>query len=105
MPEIQASGLHLCEIPGETMTLNVDECKAIGVDQKAVRKLAARLERCAMDARKLGLTIFGGAHSGDLRSTADINADQRRVIVAHMDGPWDGGDGGCSLFNGLECGE
>lgn len=88
------------------MTVNEKECAAAGLDPDTVRNLATRLERCGKEAARLGLTIFGGSGSGDLRSSRlRIGSEQRRVIVAHVTGSWDGGCGACSDVDGLECGE
>lgn len=77
------------------MMLMEDECRAAGVDPKAVAAIARRIERAAKDANRLGLKIFGGSGSGDIRTSANSISD-RPLILAQMEGPWDGGDGGAS---------
>jgi hypothetical protein len=90
--------------------VNDRECDAAGLDPKVVERLARRIEKCAKECQALGITIFGGAHSGDLRAD-EANRGARRVnerqlILAHMEGAWDGGDGGSNQDeNGLQRGE
>ena len=43
------------------MTVNEKECEVAGLSIHAVRGLARRIESCANDARRMGLTVFGGA--------------------------------------------
>ncbi|MBN9459002.1 MAG: hypothetical protein J0I54_20410 [Bosea sp.] len=75
------------------MLANEDECRAMGLDVKAVDRIARRINRAMKDANRLGLILFGGAGSGSLRGDADERG--RRLIVADFDGTnWDGGDGG-----------
>lgn len=78
------------------MSVYIDECRAAGLDPKAVASIAARLDRAAKDAHRLGLMVFGGSGSGSLR-TIETDDRSRHLIVADMDGgTWDGGDGGAS---------
>ena len=71
------------------MSENEDECRAVGIDPAEVRRLANRLNRAGRDARRLGLSIFGGSGSGSLRHGSQI-------VVADLEGHnWDGGDGAC----------
>lgn len=79
-----------------------DECKAAGVDVHTVRLLARRIERCARDAQSLGMVIFGGS------STTLRFADEKGgpLILATLEGPFDGGDGGAAIASdGLLRGE
>lgn len=69
---------------------NEDECRAAGLDPVKVRSLAARLQRAARDAERMGLQVFGGAHSGSLRYD---DGGGKQLVVAEMDGAWSGGDG------------
>lgn len=89
-----------------SVTIREDECRAAGIDPAEVRKIALRLARAARDAHKLGMLIFGGAHSGSLR---DLHGDtsQGRLVLAEIDsGSWDGGDGGAyPRADGLTRGE
>lgn len=83
----------------EPILLYERECDVAGQDPKTVARLARRLRSIASECEELGITIFGGAHSGDLRS-AEANKAQRGVsdrmlILASVPGPFDGGDGGC----------
>jgi hypothetical protein len=76
------------------MYLHEDEIKAAGLEPQAVAALARRLERAAKDARKMGLTVFGGTGTGTLRFNDDQwNPTNRPLILADIEGPWDGGDG------------
>ena len=92
------------------MYVNERECDAAGLDPKVVARLARRIEKAAKECAALGITVFGGAHSGDLRALeANIGRHtiyDRPLILAHMGGAWDGGDGGGSIDeNGLNRGE
>lgn len=88
------------------MIVYEDECRAQGVDPKKVRSIAMRLERAARDAQKLGLLVFGGAHSGSIRGDDDPKRSMGRLILADVSGSWDGGDGGaCPAEDGLMRGE
>ena len=69
------------------------ECEAVNVDPKAIAKIAKRLERAALDARKLGLMVFGGTGHGTIRPI-QTSVGQGQLILARMEGCWDGGDGG-----------
>lgn len=69
------------------------ECEAVGVSPARVREIASLLSKAASLAKKHGITIFGGAHSGDLRKHR--GKEDRAFILAQIDGPFDGGDGGC----------
>lgn len=73
------------------MHVNVEECIAEGVDPEAVRRIARALSRAARDAHALGLTVFGGMGSGTLRG---LNLGDGALILAELDGRFDGGDGG-----------
>ncbi|WP_420104524.1 hypothetical protein [Bosea sp. (in: a-proteobacteria)] len=73
---------------------NFDECEAADLDPKAVDRLAKRLGRAARDAKRLGLTIFGGSGHGSLR-IHDQGDRNGALIVGVIEGTnWDGGDGG-----------
>lgn len=71
---------------------DVDEerCVAHGLDPKEVQRIANRLSRAAVDARKLGLVIFGGSGSGSLR----VIGGGKQNEVAALGRGFDGGDGG-----------
>lgn len=73
-----------------------DECRRAELDPRKVEAIARRLERAAADARRLGLTVFGGSGLGSLRWHDPISNDVRQgpLVVAHMRGDnFDGGDG------------
>ena len=72
-----------------------EECIAAGLDPKRVNTLAQRLSAVARDAKKMGLTIFGGSGTGTLRiNDKPHDSYSRPLVVAILDGHWDGGDGG-----------
>ncbi|WP_370601902.1 hypothetical protein [Pseudomonas nitroreducens] len=73
------------------MQVNVRECEAAGLDPKAVRRIAAGLSRYAREASALGLEIFGGSGTGELRTEAD--ARRAGLVLARLDGEFNGGDG------------
>lgn len=75
------------------------ECDVAGQDPVKVARLARRLRAVAADCQELGITIFGGAHSGDLRApegNKQRGVHDRLLILASVPGPFDGGDGGAS---------
>jgi len=67
-----------------------DECEAAGLDPKEVERVARNLSKWGKEAKKLGLTIFGGC-TGSLRTSYVIE----QLIVASIAGNYDGGDGAC----------
>jgi hypothetical protein len=69
------------------MTVNTRECEVAGADLFLVASIVRRLSRAAMDAKRLGLHVFGGSGHGTLRTHAE------RLVVADLDGLFDGGDG------------
>lgn len=73
------------------MHINEDECLAAGLDPKEVARIARGLSRYAKQAEALGIEIFGGTGTGSLR--ADDNSPGR-LVLAELDGYFDGGDGG-----------
>lgn len=77
------------------MLLNEYECIAAGLDPKEVKRIAAGLSRYGKQAAALGMNIFGGAGSGTLR--ADDDPNKGSLIVADLDGNYDGGDGGAKF--------
>lgn len=70
---------------------NESECIAAGLDPKEVDRIAKGISRYAKQAQKLGLEVFGGG-SGDLRQHND---GRPGLIVANLDGLFNGGDGAC----------
>jgi hypothetical protein len=79
-------------LPEETAMAYVkeDECAAANLDPKKVASVARRISRAAMDAKAMGLVVFGGSGSGSLRFN---DGGDGQLIVAELDGPFDGGDG------------
>lgn len=74
--------------------INENECAAAGLDPKKIASIARRLERAAVEAQELGITIFGGSGGGSLRIHVE-GLEERPLILAEMDGHFDGGDGAC----------
>lgn len=70
---------------------NIDECNAANIDPKEVDRIAKGLSRYGKQARELGLTVFGGSGNGTLRVSDDSGLGQ--LVVAQLDGNFDGGDG------------
>lgn len=59
----------------------------LGLDIKKVESLVRRMNKVNKEAKKMGLTIFGGSSNGSLRGGHDM-------IVAELSGGnFDGGDG------------
>lgn len=73
-------------------SVNKDECIAAGLDPKEVERIAKGISRYAKQAQKLGLEVFGGG-TGDLRQ--HNNGRRPGLIVASLDGCFNGGDGAC----------
>jgi hypothetical protein len=70
---------------------NFDECDAAGLDTKEVERIARGISRYTKQAQKLGIQVFGGTGSGSLRFD---DGNGGRLVVADLDGNFDGGDGG-----------
>lgn len=70
---------------------NYEECLAAGLDPKQVRRIAKGLSRYAKDAKALGMEVFGGSGFGQLRF--NDGSSEGKLIVADLDGLFDGGDG------------
>jgi len=78
------------------MWVNDNECIKAGLDPDEVERIAKGLSRYGRQAKKLGLTIFGGSGSGTLRIHDDpYDMNGRALIVASVNGDIDGGDGAC----------
>jgi flagellin-like hook-associated protein FlgL len=73
------------------MFVNVDECIAAGLDPKEINRIAAGITRYALQAQALGVQVFGGTGTGSLRFD---DSRPGRLILAELDGDFDGGDGG-----------
>lgn len=70
--------------------VNEKECQAAGLDPREVARIARGLSRYAKEADALGLCVFGGSGSGGLRFEDHQGG---ALVVAHLDGTFDGGDG------------
>lgn len=70
--------------------VNNSECEAAGLDPLEVKRIAKGLSRYAKEAQQLGIQVFGGSGTGDLRYDDGGNG---RLILADLDGDFDGGDG------------
>ncbi|MDU4254589.1 hypothetical protein [Pseudomonas sp.] len=85
------------------MGVNEDECRAAGLDPAEIARIARGLSRYAKEAQRLGLCVFGGSGSGSLRYD---DYPRGNLIVADLDGIFDGGDGAsCPDSDGLLRGE
>ena len=88
------------------MIVYVDECFAAGIDPEIVRRLARRIERAALELQKIGVEVFGGSGHGSLRFDDRFSPALGSLILASLNGRWDGGDGGFSeAEDGLTRGE
>ncbi len=77
------------------------ECLHAELDEKEVARVARNLSKWGKKAHELGLGVFGGSGSGTLRV---FGTDA--LIVADIDGSFDGGDGATHEDkNGLHRGE
>lgn len=85
------------------MYVNQAECEAAGLDPLEVERIAKGISRYAKKAEALGIQIFGGTGSGSLRFD---DGGPGRLILADVDGDFEGGDGGSvPSGDGLERGE
>ena len=86
------------------MNIHDDEIEAAGLCLKEVERIAKGLSRYAKQAQAMGISIFGGAGSGSLRF--DDGQEIGPLILADLDGEFDGGDGAATDDeNGLLRGE
>jgi hypothetical protein len=74
------------------MQINEKECEKAGLDIKKVKSIARRISKAAKEAGELGIEIFGGSGTGELRYTD--NEDIGQLKIARLDGCFSGGDGG-----------
>ncbi|RCW64038.1 hypothetical protein DET61_11679 [Marinobacter nauticus] len=79
------------------MYVNEDECEAAGLDPEEVKRIATGLSRYAKKAEALGLQIFGGTGTGSLRFD---DGGPGKLVVAEIEGNFDGGDGGSTASKG-----
>lgn len=76
------------------MEINIEECEAAGLDPVEVEKIARGLSEYAKQAQALGICVYGGSGSG----SGDLRFDDgtgRPLVVADLDGLFDGGEGAC----------
>ncbi len=86
-----------------TVSVNKAECEAAGLPAGEVERIAKGLSRYAKQAQSLGIQVFGGTGYGTLRFN---DGGPGKLIVANLDGDFDGGDGGSGPSDdGLERGE
>lgn len=72
-----------------------ESCEYIGMtddEMKELKNIASGFSSLGRRAEKLGVHVFGGSGSGSLRIGDGTN---RAVILAWIDGIYDGGDGAC----------
>ena len=74
------------------MLVNKKECTHAGLDIKKIESIARRISKAAKEAGEIGVEIFGGSGTGTLRFSDD--RDKRPLLIAVLDGIFDGGDGG-----------
>ena len=74
------------------MHANKEECDKAGLDYREVKKLARNLESAAVALGEMGVTVFGNNGCGQLL----FNEKNGRgdLIVARINGTFDGGDPG-----------
>jgi len=72
------------------MQFDDDYAEELRIDIKKARSAVGRLNKASRELTAMGLTIFGGAHSGSVRCMS--NSPGR--VLADLDGSFDGGDGG-----------
>lgn len=78
------------------MVLHDRSIDKAGLDYKKIKSLATRLSKIGLEAEKMGITIFGGSGSGSMRIYDPRDGlTGRPLIVAQVDGSYDGGDGAC----------
>lgn len=70
-------------------------CLHIGMTESEIselKKIASGFSRLGRRVEKLGVHIFGGSGTGSLRKN---DGTDKAVIIAWIDGIYDGGDGAC----------
>lgn len=90
------------------MTINEREVEAAGLDLKAITSIARRISRAAKEAQGMGVLVFGGGcgYPGTWQLRFRDDDDKGSLILANLDGNFDGGDGGNEYHgDGLERGE
>lgn len=76
------------------MYIDDELCESFGLDPTQVKSIATRISKAAREAEALGLTVFGGAGSGNLRFDRAPMQGPGHSEVAALDGSFDGGCGG-----------
>ena len=70
--------------------VNEKKCMAAGIDIAKIKSIANRLSKAGKDAKKLGIVIFGGSGSGSLRIRETDSIEYGSLILADLDGNFDG---------------
>lgn len=85
------------------MLVYEDCCEVAGIDKKEVKRIAKALSKYIKEANKLGMIVFGGSTNGSLMyDDNDSEYSGQRLVLAHLDGETEGGDGACDEdHNGL----
>jgi len=73
------------------MWVNEAEIEKAELDIKRIKSIAMRISKAAREAEAMGVEIFGGSGSGELRFDDDSNMG--KLKLAQLDGIFDGGDG------------
>lgn len=84
--------------------VNEEECRIVGVCPDEIKRLAKRISSAAKALEKMGCGIFGGSGTGTIR-WADCG-EKGDIILAGLEGVFDGGDGATHVDeDGVERGE
>lgn len=83
------------------MQIDDAACDKAGIPIKDVMSIMRRLSKAGKDAQSLGIKIFGGSGHGSLR----IEVGGRALVLADLDGMFDGGDGATIPDGDLRYGE
>ena len=82
------------------MSVYEPECRAAGLEPADVLMVVRLLRRAGTMADRLGVKVFGGSGSGDIRTHDGM------ILATIEAGHWDGGDGATRLDDdGLRRGE
>ena len=73
------------------VVINKEECVKAGIDIKKVESIARRISKAAQEARELNIIVYGGG-DGSLRFYDSKVCGP--LVLAQLDGSFDGGDGG-----------
>lgn len=72
------------------MFVDHERIAQFGLDGKAVASIARRISKAALEAKRMGIGVFGGSGTGSMR----LIGRGISGTVAELDGSFDGGDGG-----------